>query len=494
MFTPTQMKQFLIICFISISIISTGYIAVKKFISLEKESLQQHGQIDDESVEPDDTSVYVWSTSTSEAEILVEREAETAFESDTEAVAPQVEEGETVSGSRTVDWLDEANEEDASPREQEAEPTQEQEEARENSNSGSGRQDSGQQTGVDTNQESQDTQPSGTTESEPTSQNGSGQGQNQEPASPPETQEDTTSEQDPTTTDNYPTVDATRPDDNTVVFENPRSGVEGTAQAEPERYAVLSSLNQPYGPHELHKADIYYPADIEEPAPIIVFVHGGGWQVGSRSNHVTKAEFFASLGYVFISVDYRLWPDVSWEQQVTDIARAVKTAKTNASIFNGDSEQMFVMGHSAGGHLAAMVATDERFLQIGGLGLADITGAIILDSGGVDMDGVKKYNPDGWNNLYAPIFGESQDEMNAASPIFHVTSGKSVPPFLLIYSSRREVTTRNAISMRDKVQGIGGYATALGYSKTHEEISHHLGVDSEPMNGHVLGFLRDFSE
>ncbi len=111
-------------------------------------------------------------------------------------------------------------------------------------------------------------------------------------------------------------------------------------------------------------ADLYWN-DHDAPMPIVINIHGGGWEIGDKrmSNSVFRAKYLAARGYLVISVNYRMLPAVPIQTQVEDVMGAVIWAKENAAEYGGDPEKIGVMGGSAGGHLTTMVAwaSDDDF-------------------------------------------------------------------------------------------------------------------------------------
>ena len=142
-----------------------------------------------------------------------------------------------------------------------------------------------------------------------------------------------------------------------------------------------------YGTAALQRLDIWRAKGTKGPAPLIVFVHGGGWKRGSKDNATGrfKAEHFPQQGYAFASIDYRLVPAATVEQQAADVAAAVKALVDRANMLGIDRRRIVLMGHSAGAHLVALVGTDERYLQGAGLSFADISGVIPIDGAAYDV-------------------------------------------------------------------------------------------------------------
>jgi acetyl esterase/lipase len=130
-----------------------------------------------------------------------------------------------------------------------------------------------------------------------------------------------------------------------------------------------------YGEDERQQLDLYRPSD---PAvrPIVVFFYGGSWMRGSRTNYRFVGAALAQSGFVTIVPDYRLYPQVKFPDFVNDGAAAVAWAVRNAQLIGGDPTQVFLAGHSAGAHTAAMLALDSRYLVRAGVDRAAVRGLI----------------------------------------------------------------------------------------------------------------------
>jgi acetyl esterase/lipase len=121
-----------------------------------------------------------------------------------------------------------------------------------------------------------------------------------------------------------------------------------------------------YGDLPRQSLDVYVPAGARG-RPTVVFWYGGTWTKGTKEQYRFVGAALANSGYVAILPDYRLYPQVRFPQFIDDGALAVKWVRDHASEFGGDPRAIFLMGHSAGGHLAATLALDERYLKnVGG--------------------------------------------------------------------------------------------------------------------------------
>jgi len=140
-----------------------------------------------------------------------------------------------------------------------------------------------------------------------------------------------------------------------------------------------SVLNLAYGPNAKHRADVFLPArGAKGLRTAIVFIHGGGWRRGSRKRLRFIGRALAEMGHVAVSIDYRLYPEVTFPAFVVDGARAVAWVRASASRFGIAPDRIYLMGHSAGAHIAMLLALDRRYLKAFGVPHESIRGAIGL--------------------------------------------------------------------------------------------------------------------
>ena len=190
---------------------------------------------------------------------------------------------------------------------------------------------------------------------------------------------------------------------------------------------IINSLPYVEGPaadpHK-HKLDLYLPQGRRD-FPVLFFVHGGAWRSGDRSWYPALGRVFAKNGIGVVVISYRLSPQVQHPAHIQDVARAFAWTVRNIGKYGGKVDEVFVSGHSAGGHLVALLATDESYLKAHNLSLTSIKGVIPLS-------GVYRIAPAG--RLTEVAFGKDESLMRMASPIRHI-NGKH-PPFLIIYADR----------------------------------------------------------
>lgn len=230
-------------------------------------------------------------------------------------------------------------------------------------------------------------------------------------------------------------------------------------------------------------------------APVIVFFHGGSWRQGDKRAVGRKPGVFAQEGYLTVSANYRFRPDVSLLDQVGDCARAVAWVRANIGRYGGDPDRIVLMGHSAGAHLAAVLATNPDFLEAAGVPMKSIIGAVPLDTGPYDVAlQLRDVNPEtGYGQMLNMVFGEGEDVRTAVSPMKQTLAG--APPFLVVSSDNRGDVRRQAIPFVEALKAAGVRADwheAEGLN--HEGVNSALGDPAQPIAERVGAFLRSVRE
>ena len=180
-----------------------------------------------------------------------------------------------------------------------------------------------------------------------------------------------------------------------------------------------------YGPLSRQKLDIYVPdVAVKRPFPVVVFFYGGGWDSGERKHYRFVGAALASRGVMTVVADYRLYPEVVFPAFVEDGALAVKWAQDHAAESGGDPGHLFVMGHSAGSHIAAMLALNKQYLRSAGADPRAIAGLIGL-SGPYDFLPLKSATPKKVFGDPAPRTTQPIDFVNADAPPALLITGSS---------------------------------------------------------------------
>ena len=206
----------------------------------------------------------------------------------------------------------------------------------------------------------------------------------------------------------------------------------------PEKQVMRDIIYKPGSSSPKHRLDLFQPA--AKGWPVMVFVHGGGWEEGDKSLRVGGEDIYGNIGRFCASrgigvavINYRLQPEVTWRQQVSDVADAVAWVKMHVGSYGGDPSRIFLAGHSAGGHLASFVALNPDVAVRHGL--PRIAGANCVSGAGLDMTDSESYGRDNRVSYYEQRFAEggaNPDWQRNASPA--TFAGKGSPRFLVMYA------------------------------------------------------------
>ncbi|MDB5392493.1 MAG: Alpha/beta hydrolase fold-3 domain protein [Planctomycetaceae bacterium] len=236
--------------------------------------------------------------------------------------------------------------------------------------------------------------------------------------------------------------------------------------------------------------DVYAP-ETGKDLPVMIWIHGGAWRIGDKSRLEEKPKVFNDKGFVFVSINYRLDPMVDYKGQGTDVAKAIRYVHDHAPEFHGAPDQIFLMGHSAGAHLAALVATNERYLEAEKLKLSAIKGVILLDGAAYDIPHqIELAALPKMKEMYRSVFTNNLEKQKDASPINHVSKDKGIPPFLILYvASRRDGKIQSeALGARLKDAGIGAQVSPAE-NKTHATINREFGLAEDIPTKQAFEFL-----
>ena len=130
-----------------------------------------------------------------------------------------------------------------------------------------------------------------------------------------------------------------------------------------DNQGYTTAQNIAYGEQEWQTLDIHTPVEIQNSTPVIVFFYGGGWTQGTKEQYRFVADRLTQEGFIVVIPDYIKYPDATYPAYVEDAATATKWIVGNIEKHKENAEQLFIMGHSAGAHTAAMLLTDRKYLQ-----------------------------------------------------------------------------------------------------------------------------------
>lgn len=243
------------------------------------------------------------------------------------------------------------------------------------------------------------------------------------------------------------------------------------------------------GPHPRQAVDVYERPGLRG-APVLMFVHGGGWSIGDKRYVNALPAYAERHGLLLVSVGYRLAPEVDVGGCAEDVASACFWVMENAARFGGDPGRIFLAGHSAGAHLAALVGVDPRYLGQYGRAPADLAGVIPIDGAGYDAAAQMAYLGDGPGMLatmYRQAFGARAAEL---SPTRLVAPGRAYPPFLIFHVAGRPDARRQSEGLAEALRGAGGRAEVVAApGETHRSINVDFGKPGDPEGERAAGFM-----
>lgn len=239
----------------------------------------------------------------------------------------------------------------------------------------------------------------------------------------------------------------------------------------------------------LTSLDVYLPAPAG-PHPVIIYIHGGAWQNGDKIP-VSNVDAFKRAGIAIVSINYRLSPAVKHPAHVEDVAAAIAFIRDNAGKYEIDPGKIFLMGHSAGAHLAALVATDRRRLAVHGMAPAELAGVILLDGSSYDIPLLLAEYPDSATHKCKQSISTQPAMLIDASPAAHAKEAGPMPAFLLIHAGKDVITARQADVLADALRQ-GGAKMEIHHDpqKDHGSVWYLLGDDGDPLTDRVMRFLR----
>lgn len=253
--------------------------------------------------------------------------------------------------------------------------------------------------------------------------------------------------------------------------------------------APAGAVEYSYGRDPRQRLDLVRLAASEH-APLLLFIHGGGWSIGDkRQSAAPKAEHFTAAGWAFGSVNYRLVPDVTVEQQAGDIAAAIGWARAHAAGQGLDPNRIVLMGHSAGAHLAALVGTDPRYLAAAGVPISAIKGVVLLDGAGYDIAKQMSVSGNPVAAMYDAAFGHDPKRLAALSPTLHAAAPNVASWLILPVAGRADsVAQSNGLASGLKAAGAKTMVVPVPDS-SHMKLNRGLGAAGDFATGEVDRFL-----
>lgn len=265
--------------------------------------------------------------------------------------------------------------------------------------------------------------------------------------------------------------------------------------------AQQTTRNIPYvaSGHERQVLDVHAPAGAKN-LPVVFWIHGGGWMTGDKTNVAEKPRAFTNAGFVFVSINHRLLPNVEMGDIIRDVAKAMRWTADNIPTYGGDPARVLVMGHSSGGQLAAITCVDDRYLKAEGLSLSMIKGCVPVDADTFDIPAIIEMAETRArvHHLPMPTYGHRQKFGNDPgkhvefSTVTHVARGKGIPPFLVLHIGGNPDTTAQARRLANVLKAADIPVRVVSAPEaTHTTLNDDLGTPSDPITKAVFEFVAE---
>jgi acetyl esterase/lipase len=239
--------------------------------------------------------------------------------------------------------------------------------------------------------------------------------------------------------------------------------------------------------HARHVLDIYTPANAKN-LPVVFWIHGGGWQTGDKASVQEKPAWFTKKGFVFVSTNYRLLPEVKMEDIFSDIAKSLGWVHKHIAEHGGDPKRVLVGGHSAGAQLAAIICTDDRLLKAEGVPFTSLKGCFPVDGDTYDVPAIIETAETRRRVHHEPQakfghrekFGNDPAKHVDFSAVTHVAKGKDIPPFLIIHVADHPDNAAQARRLAAVLKEAEIPVTVFGGKETnHSKINAFIGTDGD---------------
>lgn len=246
-----------------------------------------------------------------------------------------------------------------------------------------------------------------------------------------------------------------------------------------------------------HVLDIYSPPNAKN-LPVVFWIHGGGWEQGDKSQVKTKPQWFMDKGFVFVSTNYRLLPEVDMGTLIRDVAKSFGWVSKHIAEYGGDPKRVLVGGHSAGAQLAAIICTDDRYLKENGCSFDSLIGCLPVDGDTFDVPAIietaetrlRVHHFPPRVNGHREKFGGTPEKHIDFSAVTHITKGKGIPPFFILHVAAHPDTSAQAKRLGNVLQEAGVPATLFGAKDTwHVKVNDDIGLPDDPATKALSDFL-----
>lgn len=235
------------------------------------------------------------------------------------------------------------------------------------------------------------------------------------------------------------------------------------------------------------KLNVFQPRTIKaDKLPVIIFVHGGYWAEGNKNIYGFLGRNFSKKDVVTVIPSYTLSPNANYSTMATEIAKAVEWTVENIKNYRGDPEQIFLMGHSAGGHLIALISTNPKYLEQKKV----VKGVILNDAAGLDMYAYLQKHPPTKEHNFITTWTTKPEEWKKASPVYFID--KTTPPFLIYVGEKTYASIKNQnAKFIEKLKRFQPKVTSIILNKKHVPMMKQYFIPWTKRYNEILNFIKE---
>lgn len=260
---------------------------------------------------------------------------------------------------------------------------------------------------------------------------------------------------------------------------------------------VKSNIPYVENGHARNVLDVYAPANAKN-LPVVFWIHGGGWQSGDKTSVQDKPHWFMAKGFVFVSINHRLLPEVNMGAINSDVAAAFGWVHRHISEHGGDPHRVLVGGHSSGAQLATLLCTDDRYLKLENVPFTDLIGCVPVDGDTYDVPAIietaetrrRVHGQPQAKFGHREKFGNDPNMHKHFSAVTHVAKGKNIPPFLVLHVANHPDNSAQAFRLGAVLKAADVPVKVFGAKDTdHGRINANLGRSDDPATQALDAFV-----
>ncbi len=260
---------------------------------------------------------------------------------------------------------------------------------------------------------------------------------------------------------------------------------------------VKSNIPYVENGHARNVLDVYAPANAKN-LPVVFWIHGGGWQSGDKTSVQDKPQWFMAKGFVFVSINHRLLPEVNMGAINSDVAAAFGWVHRHISEHGGDPHRVLVGGHSSGAQLATLLCTDDRYLKLENVPFTDLIGCVPVDGDTYDVPAIietaetrrRVHGQPQATFGHREKFGNDPNAHKHYSAVTHVAKGKNIPPFLVLHVANHPDNSAQAFRLGAVLKAADVPVKVFGAKDTdHGRINANLGRSDDPATQALDAFV-----